>query len=276
MKRFSQWSPLTYKIAVEKNIARRRVKDAFSGAKFAWERRTEPLPHLIYAHNSLIRRTLGQIDPRLQNNKAVSLGLAAPFVNGILLRPGETFSFWRLVGRCTEKRGFLPGMVLHNGVPKEGIGGGMCQFTNLLHWMALHSDLTVTERHHHDGYDLFPDFGRQVPFGVGTSILYNYLDYRLRNDTHDTFQILVRSDGQYLRGELRCTESPGHVWHISCEEEYFSREMDGWYRNNQIFRKKVDKHTGQTVEKTLLQAAHARVLYEEQYIDPAKRKDAVI
>lgn len=273
MKRFSQWSPLTYKIAVEKHIAQRRLKDAFSDAKFACEKQTEPLPHLIYAHNSLIRRTLGQVDPRLQDNKAVSLGLAAPCVNGILLRPGETFSFWRLVGRCTQKRGFLPGMVLHNGVPKEGVGGGMCQFTNLLHWMALHSDLTITERHHHDGYDLFPDFGRQVPFGVGTSILYNYLDYRLRNDTPDTFQILVHSDGQYLRGQLRCTKSPCHVWHISCEEEHFSREMDGWYRNNKVFRQKVDKRTGQTVEKTLLQTAHAKVLYDEQYIDPKKRKD---
>lgn len=273
MKRFSQWSPLTYKIAVEKNIAQRKLKDAFSKETFASERQTEPLPHLIYAHNSLIRRTLGQVDPRLQDNKAVSLGLAAPCVNGILIRPGETFSFWRLVGRCTQKRGFLPGMVLHNGVPKVGVGGGMCQFTNLLHWMALHSDLTITERHHHDDYDLFPDFGRQVPFGVGTSILYNYLDYRLRNDTKDTYQIFVRSDGQYLRGELRCSRSPAHTWHISCEEESFSREMDGWYRNNRVFRRKVDKRTGNTLETALLQQAHARVLYDEQYIDPAKRKD---
>ena len=272
MKRFSQWSPLTYKIAVEKNIAQRRLKDAFSKETFASEKQAQPLPHLIYAHNSLIRRTLGQVDPRLQDNKAVSLGLAAPCVNGILIRPGETFSFWRLVGRCTEKRGFLPGMVLHNGTPKEGVGGGMCQFTNLLHWMALHSDLTITERHHHDDYDLFPDFGRQVPFGVGTSILYNYLDYRLRNDTRDIYQILVHSDGTYLRGELRCTAAPDHVWHVSWEEEYFSREMGRWYRNNNVFRRKVDKATGQTVEKHLLQQAHAKVLYDEQYIDPAKKK----
>ena len=138
--------------------------------------------------------------------------------------------------------------------------------------MALHSDLTITERHHHDDYDLFPDFGRQVPFGVGTSILYNYLDYRLRNDTRETYQILVRSDGTYLRGELRCTASPGHVWHISCEEEYFSREMDGWYRNNRVIRRKVDKGTGNTLETVLLQQAHARVLYDETYIDPAKKK----
>ena len=112
MKRFSQWSPVTYRMAVEKNIARRRLQDALAGTAFALEKQAEPLPCLIYAHNSLIRRTLGQVDMRLQDNKAVSLGLAAPCVNGVLIRPGETFSFWKLVGRCTAKRGFLPGMVL--------------------------------------------------------------------------------------------------------------------------------------------------------------------
>ncbi len=266
MKRFSQWSPLTYRIAVEKNILCRRLSDARSGVTFAAQRQSAPLPCLIYAHNSLIRRTLGQVDPRLQDNKAVSLGLAAPCVNGILIRPGETFSFWKLVGRCTAKRGFLPGMVLHDGVPQEGVGGGMCQFTNLLHWMALHSDLTIAERHHHDRYDLFPDFGRQVPFGVGTSILYNYLDYRLYNGTADTYQLLVHSDGQYLRGQLRCTAAPPHVWHISCEEECFSRENGQWYRNNRVFRRKVDKQTGNTLEKHLLQQAHARVMYDPAFL----------
>ncbi len=273
MKRFSQWSPLTYRVAVEKNIAKRKAKDAFLRVKFAKSKEKNPLPHLIYSHNSLIRRTLGQVDMRLQDNKAVSLGLAAPCVDGVLIRPGETFSFWQLVGRCTAKRGFLPGMVLHNGTPGESVGGGMCQFSNLLHWMALHSDLTIIERHHHDDYDLFPDFGRQVPFGVGTSILYNYLDYRLRNDTPDTYQILVCSDGQYLRGQLRCTKNPGHAWHISCEEESFSLEQGQWYRNNRVFRSKVDKRTGALLEKTLLQQAHAKVLYSEEFIDSSKRKD---
>lgn len=270
MKRFSELSPAAYRIAVEKNIWQRRLKDVFSGARFAAQKQETPLPVLICRHNSLIRRTLGQVDMRLQNNKAVSLGLAAPCVDGILIRPGETFSFWRLVGRCTEKRGFLPGMVLHNGTPGESVGGGMCQFTNLLHWMALHSDLTVAERHHHDDYDLFPDFGRQVPFGVGTSILYNYLDYRLYNGTPDTWQILVRSDGEYLRGELRCSAQPDHVWHVCCEEEYFSRENGVWYRNNRVIRRCIDRATGNERSRELLQAPHARVCYDEQYIDPKK------
>ena len=72
--------------------------------------------------------------------------------------------------------------------------------------MVLHSELTIAEHHHHDGLDLFPDFGRQIPFGTGTSISYNYIDYRVRNDTSNTYQLRLWVDGEYLCGELRATE----------------------------------------------------------------------
>ncbi|WP_442871372.1 VanW family protein [Anaerotignum sp. MB30-C6] len=48
--------------------------------------------------------------------------------------------------------------------------------------------------------DLFPDFDRQVPFGIGTSIAYNYLDYRFKNNTTNTFQIFVYTSQKYLCG----------------------------------------------------------------------------
>ena len=64
----------------------------------------QDLPVNVYSHNSLIRRRLGTVDLALQENKSVSLGLAAPHIDGTLIRPGETFSFWTLVGRCSAKR----------------------------------------------------------------------------------------------------------------------------------------------------------------------------
>jgi vancomycin resistance protein YoaR len=49
----------------------------------------------------------------------------------------------------------------------------------------------------------YSDFGRQIPFGTGTSISYNYLDYRVRNDSDNTFQLRLWVDDEYLCGELR-------------------------------------------------------------------------
>ena len=178
---FCELSPLAYRISVEKSCALRTLRDGFSAERFPKLRLEAPLPALVCRHNSLIRRTLGRVDPVLQDNKAVNLALAAPKINGILIRPGETFSFWHLVGRPSAANGYRTGMVIANAQTGEAVGGGMCQFSNLIHWMVLHAPLTITEQHHHDQFDLFPDFGRQVPFGTGTSIFYNYLDYRFRN-----------------------------------------------------------------------------------------------
>lgn len=185
---FCEISPLTYRISVAKCVALRRAKNALSPIRFARERSGAPLPVLIYTHRSLIRRRLGNVDMRLQENKAVNLSIAAPKVSGLIIRPGETFSFWDAVGRCGERQGYLEGLTLGRGCTGVGVGGGLCQFTNLIHWMALHTPLEITEHHHHDQCDLFPDYGRQIPFGTGTSIMYNYLDYRFFNGADAAFQ----------------------------------------------------------------------------------------
>lgn len=263
---FCQLGPWAYRVSAEKEILRRRVQDLKRGP-FAGEK-AEPLPALIYRHQSLIRRRLGQVDMELQESKAVNLALAAPKINGVVLWPGQTFSFWRLVGRCTARKGYKTGMTISNGRTGQGVGGGMCQFTNLIHWMALHSPLTIVEHHHHDSLDLFPDFGRQVPFGVGTSIAYNYLDYRLRNDTSQPFQLMAWVEGEYLCGQLRAAHALPETYHIRAEEEYFLRQGKELYRCNTILRRRVDRVTGQWQQQVLMRNK-ARVLYEESYIDPA-------
>lgn len=259
---FCEISPLTYRLSVAKGVALRWLRDATSGARFAAVRSTQPLPVTVYTHRSLIRRRLGQVDMRLQENKAVNLALAAPRVSGILIRPGETFSFWRLVGNTTAARGYREGLTIAAGHTASGIGGGMCQFTNLLHWMVLHSPLTVVERHHHNGLDLFPDFGRQVPFGIGTAVAYNYIDYRFCNDTEQTFQLLVWVDDEYLCGELRADHRPPNTYHIRTEHEGFVREDGVVWRVGEIWRDTIDCVTGERLESELLQRNHARVMYD--------------
>ena len=128
--------------------------------------------------------------------------------------------------------------------------------------MVLHSDLTIVEHHHHDGLDLFPDFGRQIPFGTGTSISYNYIDYRVKNKTANTFQFRLCTDDEYLCGELRATELPPHTFHIHAEDEYFSREDGIIYRNGKVYRDKIDRVTGQHIENILIRTNHAKVMYD--------------
>ncbi|MBR0047168.1 MAG: VanW family protein [Bacteroidaceae bacterium] len=261
-KLFCEISPFTYRISVEKEILKRHLRDFTKKVKFAKERTKDSLPTVIYRHNSLIRRRLGNVDMQLQENKAVNLALAVKHIDGLLIHPGETFSVWKQIGRTTESRGYKEGLTITHGKPAKGIGGGMCQLSNLIHWMVLHSDLTITEHHHHDALDLFPDHGRQIPFGTGTSISYNYIDYRVQNNTSNTYQLRLWVDGEYLCGELRATTPQEHTFHIHAENEYFSREDGVVYRNGKVYRDVINRETGECLDSQLIRTNHAKVMYE--------------
>ena len=261
-KLFCELCPFTYRLSMEKEILKRNLQDRLHKTAFARERVENSLPVVIYKHNSLIRRRLGNVNMQLQENKATNLALAVKHIDGLLIRPGETFSVWKQIGRTTASKGYKEGLTIAGGHPSQGIGGGMCQLSNLIHWMVLHSDLTIAEHHHHDGYDLFPDFGRKIPFGTGTSISYNYIDYRVKNDTANTYQLRLWVDDEYLCGELRAQDQQAHTFHIHAENEFFSREDGVVYRNGQVFRDTFDRVTGKKLDSKLIRTNHAKVMYE--------------
>ena len=265
-KLFCEINSFTYGISVRKKRFVRSLSDAFSNKVYA-KMKEDKLQNLVYEHSSLIRRKLGNVDMHLQENKAVNLSLAAPKINGIIVKPKETFSFWRLVGECTAKAGYKEGLIIFSDKPSKGIGGGLCQFTNLIHWLILHSPLDIDEHHHHDGIDLFPDFGRQVPFGCGTSIVYNYLDYQFTNNTDCTFQLIVYVTDTHLCGELRVSKVLQESYHIKEEDAYFIKKYDEYYRRNKIIRQVVDKRTGNELRREVIKESNARVMYEEEFID---------
>lgn len=272
---FCEISPTTYKISRFKEIQKRKIHDVFSKKKFAKTFSQEVLPVVIYKHNSLIRRKLNNVDFELQNNKAVNLAIAAPKVSHILIKPKETFSFWKLVGSITPKKGYLEGLTIKSGNVDRDVGGGMCQFTNLIHWMVLHSSLKIVEYHHHNGIDMFPDFGRKVPFGTGTSIMYNNLDYQFYNASDDiTYQLIVYVTDEYLMGELRADKEEKHKYHVKEDYSYFKQEdNENWYRYNQVSRRCIDRLTGNVIEKNVIVTNKAKVLYDSKFIDKKYIKD---
>ncbi|MCP4646272.1 MAG: VanW family protein, partial [bacterium] len=146
-----------YNFAVFAHRTARRLRWLSESTRYSVTRSEHRLSNLVTTHSSLLLRKLAGTDPVLQRNKVKSLGVAAAKINGVILQPGEVFSFWRLVGKPSKKRGFLLGLQLSFGELTSMIGGGLCQVTNLLHWMVLHTPLTVIERHRHST-DPFPDY----------------------------------------------------------------------------------------------------------------------
>lgn len=214
----------------------------------------------VKQHKSLLLRQLGESEMYLQHNKVNNLELATAKVDGLLIRPGETFSFNKVVGNCTRREGYLEGMRLSNGEAVPGVGGGICQLANLIHWMVLHSSLTVTERSEHS-FDPFPDNGRVLPWGTGCSIVYNYVDLQVRNDTDSTFQLRVGVGERYLEGELRVDRPQQHSYKVYAQNERFYRLGGEHFRANQIWRTAIDRRTGNRLGEQLVRSNCALVKY---------------
>jgi vancomycin resistance protein VanW len=260
-RRLTERHPWLYPIAVRVHQARRHA--AWLTADTRWATRASGSPDLpvrVKKHGSLLLRELSPDEMALQHNKVVNLQLASARTDGVVIRPGETFSFNKVVGNCTRRKGYVVGMRLSNGDATAGVGGGICQLANLLHWMFLHSPLTVVERSEHS-FDPFPDKNRVLPWGVGCSIVWNYVDLAVRNDTDVTFQLHTWLDERHLRGELRADRPLEHAYKVEARDEEFVRVGGRVWRRNEIWRALVDRRTGATVGEELVKRNCAIVKY---------------
>ena len=267
-KLFCDISPACYKISVWKCCRIREIKDFFSREKFAAQKSSDLLPNVVKGHSSVLVRRLEGVDMRLQENKVTNIALAAAKINGIIVRPGETFSFWRTVGKTAEKQGYKEGLVIHRGGKLgSGIGGGLCQMANMVHWLVLNSPLTVTELHHHSDA-LFPDERRRVPFGTGTSVLNNYIDYRFKNTTDQTVQLVTWIEDGELCGELRSEHQYPCRYKLYEEDNRFVEENGKWYRLSKVWRSVIDRATGEELRRELILDNHSLVMYDPLLIPP--------
>jgi vancomycin resistance protein VanW len=221
----------------------------------------EKLKELYFQHQTPLFRNLPGVLNRLQENKKQNLKLACAKLSGIIIKPGEKFSYWRLIGNPSKKKGYLPGLVLFYGKLTEGTGGGLCQLSNLIYWMTLHTPLTVTERYRHS-FDVFPDSNRKQPFGSGATCVYPYRDLQIYNGTNSTFQLIVMVGDKNLEGEWRVDNEKKVSYEIYEKQHSITHEKWGGYvRHNLLYRKTFNKD-GEIMADEKIAENHALMMYE--------------
>lgn len=118
-----------------------------------------------------------------------NLRIACEAINGIVLMPGETFSFNKYVGATTKDKGYDVGHGYIDGEVAEVIGGGICQVASTLYVACVEADLKIVERYMH----------AYMPSYMGAStdatVYYPYLDYKFKNDTDRPIQIEAVASG---------------------------------------------------------------------------------
>ena len=260
-KLFCEINPTCYAISLQKEIFKRHIKNLLSNENFAKTIQEEKMPNVVTSRSSnLIKKGKG-IDIRLQENKATNIMLACKKINGIVIHPGEVFSFWKTLGNTTKRKGYKEGRVIRGNKIEPGVGGGLCNLGNTIHWLVLHSPLEVTEFHKHSDA-LAPDEGKRVPFSSGTSVCYNSLDYRFKNNTDQDVQILVWCEDGKLHGELRSEKEFPWRYELVEENHHFKKEGDKYYRNSKIYREIMDKKTDNVINKELILDNHSEVMYD--------------
>ncbi len=241
-------------------VAKRKMDWLLTDNHFAKVDASLAFENTLIEHRSLLLRPLKGVDMYLQHNKVKNLSLAIGKLHKVVIQPGQLFSFWQLVGRPTQSKGYLDGLTLHNGAIGKGTGGGLCQLGNLLYWMALHSPLTIKERWRHS-YDVFPDINRSIPFACGATLSYNYIDLQLQNNTDKAFQIELWLDDSYLNGKITCPcDLQTHYEIYETDHQFKQQWWGGYTRHNKIWKKTTHLHTGLSTDE-LVAANNAIMMY---------------
>lgn len=106
---------------------------------------------------------------------ATNITLASEKINGILLQPGDIFSFNNVIGNTTLDKGYTYAPVIINAKLVQGVGGGVCQVSSTLYNAILTLGLTTLERQPHSKPSSY------VPLGQDATIDWGNIDLKFKN-----------------------------------------------------------------------------------------------
>ncbi len=152
-------------------------------------------------------------------NRIHNLSLASQRLNGMLIAPGETFSFNKAVGEISAATGFKSAYIIQNGRTILGDGGGVCQVSTTLFRALLHAGLPIVERHAH-AYRVHY-YEEKSPLGLDATVFAPSVDLKFKNDYSSYLLIQTKVDARQAsllfqiygsRDGRRVSISPTRSW----------------------------------------------------------------
>lgn len=121
-------------------------------------------------------------------NRVSNITLANSKLNGVVINPGETFSFNNTIGPMNEEQGFKKALGFDTNGKKIQISGGLCQISSTIYNAVLIANLEVVERHPHSRRVYY------VPKDKDATIVYGSLDFKFKNNTDKKIKIYASND----------------------------------------------------------------------------------
>ena len=150
---------------------------------------------------------VGSIPSRIHNIK-----LASSKFNGIVIKPGETFSFNQILGEVSKETGYQQAYIIKEGQTVLGDGGGVCQVSTTLFRAALNAGLPIVERQAHAYRVSY--YEQDSPPGFDATVFDPSPDFKFKNDTgnHILIQTKVDTNTKALLFELYGTKDGREIY----------------------------------------------------------------
>lgn len=107
--------------------------------------------------------------------RTTNLQVAVNKINGVVVMPGETFSYNKTLGKRTAKAGYKDAAGYAGGKVVQMIGGGICQISSTLYDAVVYANLEIVERHNHAFLTSYLGAGKDA------TVVYGNLDFRFKN-----------------------------------------------------------------------------------------------
>ena len=148
--------------------------------------------------------------PGSPGTRLINVRAGANRFNGILIKPGEVFSFGALLGDVGPQTGYVPELVILGDHEEKQYGGGLCQVSSTAFRAALQAGFPITERHNHSFAISYYTNPYGVP-GVDATIYYPQVDFKFRNDSPGYLLIQTVMQGTTLTFDFFGTKTKSGV-----------------------------------------------------------------
>lgn len=220
------------------------------GNRYAKRKSETLLPNTVFETSSLMLNENSGFDMQYQINKVHNLKLAAKKINKVIIAPNDTFSFWQLVRWADRQEKYKDGLNLVDGKIIGSYGGGLCQLSNMLFWLFLHTPMTVVERHGH-AVESFPSTTEDLPCGTDATINEGWLDLKVRNNTDNAFQIEICFDDRFMYGRILSQTPVAVDYKVFNSTVFYVKREEKNYQIATVCRFETDRLTGAQTEKEL-------------------------
>ena len=226
------------------------LKMKFDGNRYASTISERLLPNVVFETSALMVNENSGFDIQFQYNKVHNLKLAAKTMDKLVIAPNETFSFFWLTRYADRHTPYKDGLNFVNGKIVGSYGGGLCQLSNMLFWMFLHTPMTIIERHGH-AVESFPSTTEDLPFGTDATISEGWLDLKVRNGTNHSFQVVILFDGKYMYGKI-LSQKPVHTnYTVFNSSVSYIKRNEIIYQISVVCREEVNQETGEHTKREL-------------------------